>query len=119
MIEKLKESEGKVIGFALSGKLHDADYKTFVPELEEVIEREGKVRLLAHFHDFHGWDAHALWDDIKFDVKHYKDLERIALVGEKTWEKWMAKVCKPFTTAEIRYFDASEIQQAWEWLSQA
>ncbi|NIA14939.1 MAG: STAS/SEC14 domain-containing protein [Nitrospiraceae bacterium] len=116
MIQKLEKSSGKVIGFALSEKLHDEDYKTFVPEVEQVIERAGKARLLAHFHDFHGWDAHALWDDINFAAKHYNHMERIALVGDRKWEEWMAKVCKPFTMAKVQYFDASEIQRAWEWL---
>ena len=27
MIEQLPESAGKILGFKLSGKLHDADYK--------------------------------------------------------------------------------------------
>ncbi|MCK4846227.1 MAG: STAS/SEC14 domain-containing protein, partial [Deltaproteobacteria bacterium] len=49
-------------------------------------------------------------------VKHHGDLERMALVGEKKWEKWMASFTKPFTKAEVRYFDASEVDQAWEWL---
>jgi len=116
MIEKLEKSSGKIIGFTLSGRLHDEDYKIFVPQLESVMEQEGKTRLLAHFHDFHGWDLHAAWDDMKFGVKHYDDLERIALVGDRKWEEWMAKICKPFTRASVRYFDSSEIEKAWEWL---
>jgi len=39
-------------------------------------------------------------------------VERIALVGEKKWEKCMAGVCKPFTLAKIKYFDASQVQTA-------
>ena len=66
MIEQLPESSGKVLGFKMSGKLHDADYKTFVPAVEAAMAKEGKIRLLAQFEDFHGWDLHALWDDIKF-----------------------------------------------------
>ena len=38
------------------------------------------------------------------------------MVGEKTWEKWMANVCKPFTMAKIRYFDATEFEAAKTWL---
>ena len=48
-----------------------------------------------------------LWDDIKFSTTHCTKIERIALVGEKKWEEWMAKVCKPFTMAKIKYFDAA------------
>ncbi len=39
-------------------------------------------------------------------------------MGDKTWEKWMAKVCAPFTMAKVQYFDASEIDKAWAWLSE-
>jgi hypothetical protein len=118
MIEQLKTDSPKVLGFRLSGKLHDADYKTFVPAVEAAIEAQGKVRLLAVFEDFHGWDLHALWDDIKFSTKHCTDIERIALVGDRKWEEWMAKVCKPFTAAKIRYFDASELAAARAWLAE-
>jgi SpoIIAA-like len=117
MIEQLESPSDKVLGFRLSGKLHDEDYKTFVPTIDEAA-KDGKVRLLAQFHDFHGWDAHALWDDIKFATTHCTKFDRIALVGDKTWEKWMAKVCKPFTLAKVRYFDVSEIDQAWTWLKE-
>jgi len=119
MIEQLPESSGKVLGFKMSGKLHDDDYKKFVPQIDAQAAKDGKVRLLAEFHDFHGWDLHALWDDIKFSTTHCTKIERIALVGDKKWEAWMAKVCKPFTMAKIRYFDAADINAAWAWLKEA
>jgi hypothetical protein len=116
MIERLQRSSGSVLGFKMSGTLHDDDYKVFEPLVEELIKNQGKVRLLAQFHDFHGWDLKALWDDIKFSTKHCADVEQIALVGEKKWEEWMAKVCKPFTMAKVKYFDASQSEAAWQWL---
>ncbi len=118
MIEVLQGGTGKVLGFKMSGKLADADYKTFVPMVDKAISAEGKVRILAQFHDFHGWDMHALWDDVKFSTTHCTKIEKIALVGEKKWEEWMAKVCKPFTMAKIQYFDSSDIASAWKWLEQ-
>ena len=118
MIEKLDRGTGKIIGFKMSGKLHDEDYKHFVPLVDKAIAEEGKVRLLAQFHDFHGWDMHALWDDTKFSTTHCTKIEKIALVGEKKWEEYMAKVCKPFTMAKIEYFDVSRIEDARKWLSE-
>jgi hypothetical protein len=58
-----------------------------------------------------------LWEDIKFDVKHFRDIERLALVGEKKWEEGMATFCKPFTTAEVRYFDRAQVDDAREWIA--
>jgi hypothetical protein len=102
----------------LSGRLHDDDYKAFVPLVDNAIAKSGKVRLLAQFHDFHGWDAKALWDDIKFSTTHCTKIKKIALVGEKTWEKWMAKVCIPFTMAKIKYFDVTQLDTARKWLEE-
>jgi hypothetical protein len=119
MIEQLPAGSDHLLGFKMSGKLHDEDYKHFVPTVDAAIAKHGKVRLLAWFHDFHGWDTHALWDDIKFSTTHCTKIDRIALVGEKTWEKWMAAVCKPFTMAKIRYFDAAQVEDAKAWLAEA
>jgi hypothetical protein len=119
MIEQLPSSSESILGFKLSGKLHDGDYKTFVPLIDAAVSKQGKIRLLAQFHDFKGWDLHALWDDIKFSTTHCNKIDRIALVGEKTWEAWMAKVCKPFTMARIKYFDVAQTDAAWAWLAEA
>jgi hypothetical protein len=116
MIEQLPGSSGNVLGFKISGKLHDEDYKHFVPLIDAAVASHGKARLLAHFEDFHGWDLHALWDDIKFATTHCLSVERIAIVGDRKWEEYMAKVCKPFTFAKIQYFDASASAAAWDWL---
>lgn len=117
MIEQLPSPSEKVVAFKLSGKLHDEDYKKFTPLIDAAVAKGGKARILVQFHDFQGWDLHALWDDIKFSTTHCTVIERIALVGEKKWEEWMAKVCKPFTMAKIQYFDASRIDEAWAWIT--
>jgi SpoIIAA-like len=118
MIEILTGLPAHTVGYKLSGKVHDEDYKKFVPLVDAEIAKDGKVNILAQFHDFHGWDAHALWDDIKFSTVHCTKIDRIALVGEKAWEKWMAKVCVPFTRAKIKYFDASQFEAAKQWLAE-
>jgi hypothetical protein len=92
MITPLPQSTDSLLGFKLSGKLHDEDYQHFVHIVEAAIARHGKVRILSDFEDFQGWDLHALWDDTKFSTKHCADVEKVALVGDRVWEKWMAKV---------------------------
>jgi hypothetical protein len=113
----LSEINGaKVLEVHATGKLVHADYAHFVPEFEKFVKEHGKVHVLFNMVDFHGWDIAALWDDIKFDMKHFRDIDRIAMVGDKKWEQWMAAFCKPFTTAEIRYFDAAKRDDARTWL---
>ncbi len=118
MIEQLPEGTGKVLAFRLSGKLHDEDYRSFVPKVDAAIAEHGKVRLLVVFEDFHGWDLHALWDDMQFATTHCMKIERIAMVGDKKWEMYMARVCKPFTMAKIQYFDAAQMAEARAWIDE-
>jgi len=115
-VELHEEADGKILVTKLSGKLTREDYEHFLPVVERLIRQHGKIRMLVQMHDFHGWTAGALWQDIKFDLKHFRDIERLALVGEKAWEHGMAVFCKPFTTATIRYFACHEIDKAEAWI---
>jgi hypothetical protein len=113
------EIGGKVLAVSVSGKLAKADYEQFVPEFERLVRQHGPLRVLFEMTGFHGWDAGALWEDIKFDMKHFADIQRLARVGEKTWEHDMATFCKPFTKATIRYFDHADAAEARTWLGEA
>jgi hypothetical protein len=110
------ELDGKILTLRMSGKLAKEDYQKFVPKVEQLIKKHGKIRVLCQMHDFHGWQMGAMWEDIKFDVKHFGDIERLAMVGDKKWEAGMAAFCKPFTTAKIHYFDESKLSEAQEWI---
>jgi hypothetical protein len=117
-VELQQRQNGKVLVVPVSGKLERADYDRFVPEFERLIQQHGKIRVLLETHDFHGWTAGALWDDIKLNVKHFNDIERVAVVGEKKWEKGMTTFCKPFTTATIRFFDHDHADEAYAWIEE-
>lgn len=112
-----EEASGKVLVIRLGGKLTKADYEHFVPEMERLIRRHGKVRILIQMHDFHGWSLSALWDEIKFNLKHFAHIERLALVGEPKWEEGMAAFCTPFTAATVRYFDEAKSGEPLKWIN--
>jgi RNAse (barnase) inhibitor barstar len=114
-----EENGGKLLVVHVSGKLTNEDYEYFTPEFERLVRLHGKLRLLFDMNNFHGWEADALWDDIKFDMKHFADIERLAMVGDKKWQHGMATFCKPFTKATIRYFDRVDAEEAHKWLSEA
>jgi hypothetical protein len=108
---------GKVLEIQLTGKLAKEDYEQLVPAVERLVKEHGRIRILVEMHDFHGWTAEALWEDIKFDARHFRDIERVAMVGETKWQQGMAVFCKPFTSAKIRYFDRAALNDARAWLS--
>ena len=114
-----EQNGGKTLVVHVSGKLAKADYEHFVPEFDRLVRQHGKLRVLLDMTGFHGWQAGALWEDIKFDFKHFADIERLAMVGDKKWEQGMAAFCKPFTKATIRYFDHADAAEAGKWLGES
>lgn len=117
MAVEIKEfPENKVVEIDVSGKLRKKDFRELVPVFDRLMERLGKLRLVLVMHDFHGWTGGGLWEEIKFDWKHFSDIERLAMVGERPWQKGMSICCKPFTTAKVRYFPAAEREAARKWV---
>ena len=113
-----EEHYDKVMEISLHGELGTDDYARFVPETERMIQEYGKMRLLVRLLDFDGWDPGALWQDIKWNVKHFNHIERLGVVGEETWQKWMTGFCNAFTTAEVRYFTPDQFEAARAWMNE-
>lgn len=117
MIEIHPQSHGKIIGLTIDGKLLKEDYKTVIPQLEQMIAEHGAIRCLIEVTGMKGSELGAFWQEIKFDTKHYKNIERCAVVGDPSWHQWMTKLGKLiFRKAKVQYFEPEKIEQAWEWL---
>jgi len=110
---------GNFLAVHVSGILAGADYEQFVPEFERLVRQHGKLRVLFDMTGFHGWEAAAMWEEIKFDAKHLAGIERLAVVGDKQWQHVMVTICKPFTKAMVRYFDHPQAAEAGKWLMEA
>jgi len=118
-IQLNEENGGKLLAVHVSGKLTAADYDHFVPEFERLVGLHGKLHVLFDMTGFHGWTAGALWEDTKFAMHHFSDIDRLAVVGEKKWQEGMATFCKPFTKATVKYFDHTDVAGARKWLTEA
>lgn len=118
-IQLYEEDGGKILIVQVSGKLTKEDYAGFVPIFERLASLHGKLRVMFDMTGFHGWEASAAWEDVKFATKHFSDLERLAMVGEKKWQRGMAIFCQPFTRATVRYFSHADATKARTWLEQA
>ena len=63
------------------------------------MDQEEILRILVELQDFQGWTLGALWEDTKFGTKHFNDIDRLAVVGDRRWEKYLTLFMKPFTSA--------------------
>lgn len=100
----------------IEDKLEKDDYLNFTPLAEARIEEFGNINLLVRLSDFSGWSPAALWQDLKFDARHYSDVDRLALVSEDESDEWMATVSKPFTGASVKHFVVDDLDRARRWV---
>jgi hypothetical protein len=118
MIEKLSQASAALVAVRVSGKLHRDDFAKLSEWIDAAGAEHGGCGLLIEFGDFHGWDAEGLADDLRFHFVGAKDVERIAYVGDKAWERVLVDLSKPITRAAIRYFDLAAIDGAYAWLAE-
>ncbi len=118
MIEIMPESNGSALALKASGKLTDADYKeVLIPRIEEIIKRSVKAKVLLYLpRDFTGWEAHAMWDDASFGLRHRNDFEKLAVVGGAKWVEWATKIASHFMEGEVKAFGEERLQEALDWI---
>jgi hypothetical protein len=118
MLHILEFTKNNVIATKAQENLTEADIQKIHPLIHNIVNRGQKVRWCFEMEDFSGWEFNAFWKDLKMDMFHADDYEKIAMVGEKKWQDWITQFMKPFTNAEIKYFDLKEKEQAKEWIGQ-
>ncbi|MGD0828281.1 MAG: STAS/SEC14 domain-containing protein [Desulfobaccales bacterium] len=120
MLKVMPESEGPLLWLRAWERLTVLDYREiFVPRLEEVIRKHGKVRLLFHLApDFRGWTPGAWWEDVKLDLKHRGDFEKLALAGASFWADVLLRLFAHFMSGEVRTFLREYLAEAWIWIQE-
>jgi hypothetical protein len=116
MLEKMPESSGNVIGYRAIGTITSSDYLKLEPEVRELVKGEGNIRILIDLSEFK-WEKMEAWlRDLKFGSEFRHEIQKMAIVGDKTWEKWMTYLAKPFYARDAKFFHSSEIDKACAWL---
>jgi len=111
-----EKKDGRILELVVNGKFVDRDFQDLEPTFYKLVKQYNKIRVLLDMVDFHGWEGVAIWDEVKFDFKHFGEIERLAMVGDKRWERFLSAFCRPFVTAEVRYFDRAALNEARAWL---
>jgi hypothetical protein len=108
-------SAGKTLAIHIRGKLTRDDYRELAPRIERLIDEHGRINLYIRFEEFSGIEPGALWEDVEFHARHFSDFERIAVVGEQAWMKWMTRFTRPFTCAKVWFFSPDDPKAGLDW----
>ena len=85
-------------------------------EVKAVVDAQGSVRLLLDMEQFR-WEKINAWGaDLKFGKTYRKQIDKLAIVGDKKYEKLIAKIAEPYYAREARLFNLANIEDAWTWV---
>jgi len=89
-----------------------------IPKLTKVFEDNEKVNLLARVPEYSGVspDVFSMPSLFSMKLSALKHVKRYAIIGPKDWMGKLVGLFQPFVSMEIRLFDLSEEDKAWEWL---
>ena len=111
-------SEGDVITARLIGKLDPGAYAGVNEEIDNLMSHIEHVRLVLDLREFDGWSGlAALGDHLSLVREHYRIPERIAIVGDKAWQKMAGKIMARFVNAQTKFFDSGDYGGAVAWVA--
>lgn len=114
MIRQLDSSERNVLGFAVSGDISKDDYKLLTPAVSSAIGQYGNVNILLDMTEFKWEKVNAWGADLSFGHELHGSIAKMAIVGNKTWEKHLTKLATPLYAKDAQYFET--LDDGWTWV---
>lgn len=117
MSAEIIENRGDTLTFKISGRLAQSELVEAQKSAAEILQKEGKKRLLVIADHFEGWGK-GDWADLSGQMAMDPYIDRMAIVGEKKWENLaLLFTGKGIRRVPIEYFGPAELDKAQAWLA--
>jgi hypothetical protein len=114
---EIKFESGDLVVVRVSGTLGKEELDREQKKSEELIRKSGHVKILVITDGFSGWARDTGWDDMSFQARNDKYIEKIAILGEAKWRDLIfAFIGKGFRPAAIEHFGPGQEAVARQWL---
>jgi hypothetical protein len=116
MHELLDFPDPNFFGIELRDTLTEDDYDAFTSALKAHLEQHTTSRALFVMEGVDDWEPDERWEELAFDIRLLRDLDKVAIVGDDLWETWLEKVEELFPMSTIQTYDAEDREEALDWL---
>ena len=116
MSATIDPGQGNLYRVQISGLLLKSEWEKVQQAASSAIERVGRISLLFILDRFEGFEPNADWGDMNFHMKHGKDIDKIAIVGDDRWRRSCADVCRcrsPHCRSRVLHKHRNLPRQAW------
>ncbi len=116
MIEKFAMEPANLVAYIIYDDVTEEDVKRVRRDMNRVIDDYGSVRIYMDVRKLSGMTPQAVIEDLKLTPEYLRDVERFAIVGDKSWQEWLARLSDAITTGELRYFEPGEAVRGQTWV---
>lgn len=119
MYKLIESPNDSVAAFHITDVISESENDEMTYRINSLGSPENKVRLLlviSHYPSFNS--AEDFYDDLRFVRRCADRIERMAVVGDRSWKSTLVGLFGLFSAIETAYFDRSEIRTAWQWLTE-
>ncbi len=107
----------KVLKIIVPKKLEADDFLQIAPQIDSIIGRYGKIRLLIDGSGFDGWANTAAFErHAAFIRTHQQKIDRIAVIASHDWQHWLIGAVRIFLHPEVRAYDTAHESEALQWI---
>lgn len=110
---KFKKVDYRIVELDFEGEITGEDYKEVKPKIEEVMNEKGKVKFLMDLTNANGFNLSAVYQDIKFDVEHFKNIGSTAIIASKKSYELMVKAINVIYPEKVYHFEDQHTALNW------
>jgi hypothetical protein len=120
--QNLEDSENYAINlhkfyieFAIKGKLTKEEYEAFESKIESLLEDYNipSMNVLIDIRETTGVEIKALWSDFLFAIRHFNEIKKVGIVGNKKLEEYTIKAANKLVSSDMQYFEDHEKAHKW------
>ncbi|PKV63563.1 SpoIIAA family protein [Pontibacter ramchanderi] len=116
MLEILPETHGNVLAVRVRDRLTIPDFDRYRNIVRDLMLKNEETHIYYEMVDVAWINPVAAIENGLFDIIHGLDYGRVAMVGEKRWQKWSAKLASTVKKHGIRYYNLTDKEQAMRYV---
>lgn len=114
---KIEAVRDNVMRVTAPEKLEADDFQNIAQQIDSIIQRYGKVRLLIDATAFNGWENIAAFEHHATFVKnHQQKVDRLAVIVAHDWQHWLVGALRVFLHPQVKAYDKGHESEALQWI---
>jgi hypothetical protein len=107
-------AEDRIVKLDFKGEITSEDFQEVTPKIEAAMAEQGKLKFLMDLTETKGFNLGAVYQDIKFDVQHFRHIGATAVVASRKTYEMMVKAIDAIYPEKVFHFE--DRQSALRWL---